>query len=63
MGQELIDDESSFHPAYISTCVSVRKKMGKDNRDEVTHAFGGKCLPEVDLVSASVFIFLSIMIS
>lgn len=61
--KSLIDDESSFHPVYISTCVSVRKQMGKDNRDEVTHAFGGKYLPEVDLVSASVFIFLSITIS
>lgn len=59
----LTDGELGFHYAYISACVSVWRKMTKDNGVEVTHAFGGKCSPENSLTSISVFIFLSSRIS
>lgn len=54
--------ESGFPQAHILTSVSVRKKIAEDIEEEVTHAFGGKCLSEVSLTLALALIFLSIMI-
>lgn len=55
--------ELGFHHTHIPACVSLRRQMTKDYGEEVTHEFGGKCLPEVDLSSTSLFIFLTITLS